>query len=165
MPRNKANQNLAVNFLEYWQIKLDPQGNEIPKQEKHFAWVTDLEITPDNVFEIMRGGRARWKIENETFNTLKNQGYHLDHNFGLGKKYLSLIFMTLTLLAFMVDQTRQLCCGLFRGAWKKAGTKRDLWEQTRSLFALVNLDSMKTLYKLICFGFKKPNAATLLDTS
>ena len=34
----------------------------------------------------MRGGRARWKIENETFNTLKNQGYHFEHNYGHGKK-------------------------------------------------------------------------------
>nr|WP_198246747.1 hypothetical protein [methane-oxidizing endosymbiont of Gigantopelta aegis] len=23
--------------------------------------------------------RARWRIENETFNTLKNQGYHFEH--------------------------------------------------------------------------------------
>jgi hypothetical protein len=38
----------------------------------------------------MRGGRARWKIENETFNTLKNQGYNLGHNYGLGKKNLAI---------------------------------------------------------------------------
>jgi hypothetical protein len=28
---------------------------------------------------MVRGARARWKIENETFNTLKNQGYHIEH--------------------------------------------------------------------------------------
>jgi hypothetical protein len=28
---------------------------------------------------LVKGGRARWKIENEAFNTLKNQGYHLEH--------------------------------------------------------------------------------------
>ena len=48
----------------------------------HFSWVTDIEIKQNNVVKIMRGGRARWKIENETFNTLKNQGYEFEHNFG-----------------------------------------------------------------------------------
>jgi hypothetical protein len=37
---------------------------------------------------LMRGARARWKIENETFNTLKNQGYHFEHNFGHGDQPL-----------------------------------------------------------------------------
>jgi len=36
------------------------------------------------VYRIMQGARARWRIENETFNTLKNQGYHFEHNFGHG---------------------------------------------------------------------------------
>lgn len=150
VPLNKSNQDVEVNFLEYWEIKLDDQGNEIKGKDLHFGWVTDLPITKDNVYEIMRGGRARWKIENETFNTLKNQGYHLDHNYGLGKKYLSLVFMTLTMLAFMVDQTQQLCCGLFRAAWDKSGSKTALWEKLRAAFVWLELDSMAMVYKAIC---------------
>jgi len=165
VPLNKSNPDLLVNFLEYWEITLDDEGNEIRKKEKHFGWITDLEITEDNVMEIARGGRARWKIENEVFNTLKNQGYHLDHNFGLGKKYLSPVFMTLTMLAFLVDQTQQLCCGLFRAAWQKAGSKRVLWEDVRALFKFTDLDSMETLLKLICFGNKRPEGIALLNTS
>lgn len=61
---------------------------------------------------MMRGGRARWRIENETFNTLKNQGYHLEHNFGLGEKYLSLIFFSVMMLSFLVDQLQDCCCAL-----------------------------------------------------
>jgi hypothetical protein len=56
---------------------------------QYFSWVTDLPLTPDTVYFVMRGGRARWKIENETFNTLKNQGYQFEHNFGHGVKNLS----------------------------------------------------------------------------
>jgi hypothetical protein len=52
-----------VNFIEYWEIGQD--------KGQHFSWVTDLRVTKRNVFHLMRGGRARWKIENETFNTLK----------------------------------------------------------------------------------------------
>lgn len=165
VPLNKSNPDVVVNFLEYWEITLDDQGNEIKDKEKHFGWITDLEISEDNVHEIMRGGRARWKIENETFNTLKNQGYHLEHNFGLGSKNLSQVFLSLTMLAFMVDQTQQLCCGLFRAAWKKVGSKRALWEKIRAAFIWLELDSMEAVLKLLCFGFKKTEAAALLNTS
>ncbi len=58
----------------------------------------------------MRGACARWKIENETFNTLKNQGYQLGHNFRLGKQHLSEVFVLLMILAFLVDQIMQMCC-------------------------------------------------------
>jgi hypothetical protein len=43
--------------------------------------------------------------KNETFNTLRNQEYHLEHNYGPGSKNLSTNFILLMLLAFLVDQT------------------------------------------------------------
>jgi hypothetical protein len=73
---NKSNSDVRVNFLEYMQT--DPKGKEIV-----FSWVTNIRITSANVFALMRGGRARWKIENETFNTLKNLGYNFEHNYGV----------------------------------------------------------------------------------
>jgi len=60
---NKSNEDLKVNFLEYRQT--NPKGKEI-----NFSWVTNIHITTTNIFSLMKGGRARWKIENETFNTL-----------------------------------------------------------------------------------------------
>jgi hypothetical protein len=68
----------------------------------------------------MRAGRARWKIENETFNTLKNQGYHFERNFGMGEKHLSENFVHLMMLAFLVDQVQQLACPLFQAVLQKA---------------------------------------------
>jgi len=83
IPLNKSSEDsLQVNFLEYWQT--DDAGNI----QRRFAWVTDINLTRKNVSDIMRAGRARWRIENETFNTLKNQGYNRGHNYGLGKKHL-----------------------------------------------------------------------------
>ena len=55
--------------------------------------------------------RSRWKIENETFNTLKNQGYELEHNFGRGCQHLATVLM---LLAFLLDPLQELCCPLFQ---------------------------------------------------
>lgn len=54
--------------------------------------------------KTMRAGRARWRIENETFNRLKNQGYHFEHNFGQGHKHLSSVFAQMMVLAFLIDQ-------------------------------------------------------------
>ena len=76
--------------------------------------------TTRNVFHLMRGGRARWKIENETFNTLKNQGYNFAHTYGHGEQHLSVVFAILMMLAFLVDQAPQLCCALFRAVWAEA---------------------------------------------
>ena len=73
---------------------------------------------------LMRGARARWKIENETFNTPKNQGYHFEHNFGHAYQHLSTVFAYLMLLAFLLDQVQQHCCGLFQQALAKEGYKR-----------------------------------------
>jgi len=38
------------------------------------AFVTSLPVTTDNVVEVTACARARWKIENESFNVLKNHG-------------------------------------------------------------------------------------------
>ncbi len=147
LPLNKSNPDLRVNLLEHWQV--DHRGREL-----RFAWVTYLEITPENAYEIMRVGRARWRIENETFNTLKNQGYHLGHNYGLGKEHLSKVFTTLMMLALLVDQAQQLGCWLFRKAWEKLGSKRSLWGHVRSRFREHPIDSMETLYRSIAFGIE-----------
>ena len=144
-PLNKSNQDRLVTFVEYWQYNVN---NGI---EQHFSWITDLEITEENVYLFMRGARARWKIENEVFNTLKNQGYHFGHNFGLGKQHLSEVFVMLMMLAFLVDQIVQMCCPLFKAAWKECGTKISLWEKFRSKFHEFIIETMEDLYhSLLC---------------
>src|SRR5262247_2195213 len=68
LPLNASHPDLRINFIEYWEMGVT--------KVQHFSWVTDLRVSTRNVYHLMRGGRARWKIENETFNTLKNQGYN-----------------------------------------------------------------------------------------
>lgn len=142
---NKSNADVRVNFLEYMQT--DPKGKEIV-----FSWVTNIHITQTNVFELMKGGRARWKIENETFNTLKNLGYNFEHNYGHGKKYLSTILCLLMLLAFLIDQVQGMSCNLFQAVKKRAGSFRALWEDTRALFRFARLASWECLYRFMNSG-------------
>ncbi|MBC8472877.1 MAG: transposase [Planctomycetes bacterium] len=155
VPLNESNQDLMVNFLEYWEIT--------PDKVQHFSWVTDFTVTDNTAYLLMRGGRARWKIENETFNTLKNQGYHFEHSYGLGKKNLRLVFAMLMMLAFLVDQTQQLSCKLFRAVWTKLKSKRALWERMRSLFKEFAFESMQTLYHAILYGVKLQPPIILYD--
>ena len=155
---NKASEGeLLVNFLEHWEV--EAKGEEVVVRNR-FSWVTDLEITPDNVMEIMRCGRARWRIENETFNTLKNQGYNLGHNYGLGKKHLSAVFMHLMLLAFLVDQVQLFCCPLFQAARAKLSSNRSLWERMRNYFHTFIAPSMETILRMIAYGFEHPHCPT-----
>ncbi len=125
---NKSNQDIKINVLDYW------EHNQKTGKIKHFCWITDLNISTKNVYKLMRAGRARWKIENETFNTLKNQGYNLEHNYGLGKKHLSFVFVNVMMLAFLIDQIQQISCPLFKTAFFLAGSKRDLWGNIRGIF-------------------------------
>ena len=154
---NGSHRDVLVNVLEYYEVTGEAR--------KRFCWVTDIPLSAENVYKIMRAGRARWKIENETFNTLKNQGYHLEHNYGLGKQYLSMVFVKMMMLAFLVDQTQQLCCTLFQAVLKKMGSKRALWEDMRSLFRWFILESMEMLYLALLRGVTKQAPILGADTS
>ena len=149
LPLNKSNADLLVNFLQYTEVAADGSIR------KRFSWVTDLTITRENARHLVRGGRARWKIENETFNTLKNQGYHFEHNYEHGEKNLSVVFAMLMMLAFLVDQTQELCCPLFQGVHKKLVSRRSLWDHLRSHFRHCLCESMQQLLEAILYDLAK----------
>jgi len=139
---NKSNQDVRVNVLEYRDT--NPKG-----RESSFSWITNISLSTNSVQEIAEGGRARWKIENETFNTLKNLGYNLEHNYGHGKKYLSTVFCMLMMLAFLIDQIQEACCQLFQRCKQRAGSYRELWVSMRSLFKLLPLRSWENFYSVL----------------
>jgi hypothetical protein len=140
LPLNDSNHDLEVNFIDC--VVKNLKGKIIG----HFSWITDITVTKENVYQLSRGGRARWKIENETFNTLKNQGYHFEHNFGHGKQHLSHVFGILMFLAFFIDQVQQHCCGLFQAAVKKAGSRVRFWRLQQSIFTMLYIQSWEDLY-------------------
>jgi hypothetical protein len=116
VPLNTSTRDVRSNFIEYWEV-----GEH---KVQHLSWVTDLRVSQRNVDHLIRGGRARWKMENETFNTLKNQGYHFEYSDGHGTQKLSVVFAMVMMLAGLVAQTQQLCCALFQAVWAKLGSTR-----------------------------------------
>lgn len=132
--------DVTVNYLSYEQT--DKRG-----KVTRWSWVTNLPLHARSVESVMRAGRGRWKIENETFNTLKNQGYHFEHNYGHGAQNLATILALLMFLAFTVDQMMQRCWQLFRQVRAGLSTKAKLWESLRSLFKVQFFQSMTALYR------------------
>jgi hypothetical protein len=112
-----------------------------------------LGLRASTVERVMRAGRGRWKIENETFNTLKNQGYHFEHNYGHGILNLATVLALLMLLAFTVDQIQQHCWQLFRQVRAGLRTKAKLWERLRSFFKVLRFRTMTALYHQMAYQY------------
>lgn len=52
-------------------------------QNGNFEFITDLRPNANNIEKLInKGGRLRWKIENEGFNAQKTGGYELEHGYG-----------------------------------------------------------------------------------
>jgi len=120
------------------------------------AFATSLPITPETVAEIAACARARWKIENESFNVLKNNGYHLEHNFGHGKQHLAKTFAAMNLLAFAFHSV----CDALQIQWTKA--RESIAKRTRfflhlaTICAYVLFQSWNSLIQTLILGKAPP---------
>ena len=101
------------------------------------ALVTSLPVTKADVEEIVACGRARWKIENESFNVLKNNGYELEHNFGHGETFLAMTLAALNMLAFAWHTALDLMEPPWRRAREAAETRKGFFADLASLTTFV----------------------------
>ena len=134
---------MTVNWFSYQLINKD--GNVGYTN----TWVTNFKVTAQNVEELVEAGRCRWKIENETFNTLKNQGYQIEHNFGHGKKHLSFVLFLLNLLAFTIHQILEMKDKLFQQLYEKIGSRKELWGNIRALVNMFVFESWNFLMEFM----------------
>ena len=125
------------------------------------SFVTDLPVDKTNVAELAACGRARWKIENETFNVIKNNGYHLEHNFGHGKEILSALLATMNLLAFALHSL----CEILESLWTKArdalGARRRFFEHLRTITCYLVFATWKNLIQTLIAGQPPPTQTGL----
>jgi len=142
VPLNGNKDTLWVNYFEYWIF-------EGEKVTYHNSWVTDIAINEGNVGGLVNVGRCRWKIENEVFNTLKNQGYHIEHNYGHGERHLSMNFFILNLLAFFMHQILELTDRLYQRCREHFGTKYWLRENLRVFFRTMIFPDWETFLNTV----------------
>jgi hypothetical protein len=143
VPLNGGKEALQVNYFQYQMLTKNKKGKEIIGYQN--SWVTDIEVTEENIETLVRGGRCKWKIENECFNTLKNQGYCIEHNYGHGEKNLSFNFYLLTLMAFAFHQVFELTDKLYQTCRRALGSKKNLWDTIRAYIRILIFDTWEAV--------------------
>lgn len=144
---NGSHQDIITHYFSYEET--DDTGNILYSCD----WITDLPIetmiTEDYPL-LVACARTRWKVENEAFNTLKNQGYHFEHNFGHGTNYLATNFGLLTFLAFGIDQIAQFADEVFQTTLKACNkSRKNLWYRVLTVFDMAPALSMHAIYRFI----------------
>ena len=120
----------------------------------HNTFITDHDLTDQTVVAIVASGRARWKTENENHNTLKNHGYHLEHNFGHGKQHLSTLLLSLNLLAFLAHTVLTLTDTAYQQIRHALGARKTFFDDIRTLTRYLYFESWVALLAFMFHGLE-----------
>jgi hypothetical protein len=148
VPLTDAPDALKVNWCEL--TITDAAG----KLKYRNAFITDWKISADNVTGLVAAGRARWKIENQSNNVLKNRGYHLEHNFGHGQAHLSSLLMTLNLLAFSLHTLLELGEEAYRLIRATLGARRTFFQHLQAVTTYWLFNSWRQLLDFMMAGLE-----------
>ena len=129
VPLRDGKDAMSVNWIGF-QI-LDARG----RVKYAMAFVTSLPVSKAAVAEIAACGRARWKVENESFNGMQNHGYEREHNFGHGERFLAMTMAALNLLAFAWHTVLDLLEPRWQAAGEAAGKKPSFFAHLATLTA------------------------------
>ena len=147
---------LSVNWLEMTLVNA-----RTGEQLYYNSWITNHQLREDHVVEVAQAGRGRWKVENENNNVLKTKGYHIEHNFGHGKKYLSSFMLSLNLLAFLfhtVMEWGDVKYGLLR---ETLGRRETFFDDIRALTRYMIFESWTHLMDFMIRGLEVESGARI----
>jgi hypothetical protein len=148
VPLRDSEDAQLVNWCELTTTR--PDGTIVYKN----AFATNFEISKNNVKQIIADGRARWKIENENNNVLKNRGYHLEHNFGHGNKYLSQLMLTLNLLAFLFHTVLDVIDEKYKLIRSDLPTRQTFFDDIRALTRYIYFESWDAMLIFMLHGLE-----------
>ena len=140
---------IPVNWCEIIIVREDTQA-----QVYHNTFITDHRLTDQSVAPIVASGRARWKTENENHNTLKNHGYHLEHNFGHGQQHLATLLLSLNLLAFLLHTALTLTDAAYQQIRHALGARRTFFDDIRTLTRYIYFESWAALLAFMFHGLE-----------
>lgn len=165
VPLRNGKDALEVNWCELI-TTVEDSGKVIYRN----TFATNFEISDKNVKQIAADGRARWKIENENNNTLKTKGYHLEHNFGHGKKYLATLLLTFNILAFLFHTVLSLMDEKYELIRRELPTRKTFFQDIRALTRYMCFDSWDDMMLFMIHGLelevpKAPESPEYFDTS
>ena len=149
VPLRAGDDALMVNWLE-----LTITHEETGKQLFHNAWITNHPVTQKNVAHLAKVGRTHWKVENENINILKTKGYHLEHNFGHGKRHLANVFFSLNLLAFLTHTAQHLLNKTYRLLRETLVVRRTFFHDLKALTRYLVFDTWESLFDFMIEGLE-----------
>jgi hypothetical protein len=130
-----------VNQLDYedsegreWKLNaVECTETTAQKEQQYFAWLTALPVNRKTVIEItQKGGRYRWKVENEGFNRQKNSGLNLEHVYSVDPETWKVYYVLLQ-IAFLLVQLlergsllRRLAAESGRPFWNLFGSLKNV---------------------------------------
>lgn len=158
IPLRDSDDALKVNWCEL--TITDEKGKNVYKN----SFISNHLINSDNVAEIVKAGRARWKIENENNNVLKTKGYHIEHNFGHGDKHLSSLLLTLNLLAFLFHTVLEMMDDRYQLIRQKLGSRSTFFDDIRALTKYHYFKSWDDLFQFMLERLKLAHQNTVLDS-
>lgn len=150
VPLKDGDDAMSVNWCELTIIR-----EEDGKQLYRNAFVTNHPVTKETIEPIVAAGRARWKIENENNNTLKTKGYHLEHNYGHGKKHLASLLATMNVLAFLFHTMLEFMNNTYHLLRAALGRRDTLFHSLRTLLTFVCFRSFDSMMVFMIEGLKK----------
>ena len=147
VPLRDGDDALEVNWCELTTTQAD--GTVIYKN----AFATNHRLTEENVADMVKAGRARWKVENENNNTLKTKGYHLTHNFGHGKQHLSALLATFNLMAFLFHTVLGLMDAHYQLV-RQTLPRKTFFDDLRALTRYLCFESWEALLRFMMRGLE-----------
>lgn len=150
VPLRNTTDAMNVNWCEI--VLTDAKGKITYKN----AFVTSLPIEATTVAEIVQCGRTRWKIENGSFNILKNNGYNFAHNFGHGKHHLASTFAAMNLLAFTFHVVSDLTDDRWQRARASVGKRTTFFNEIVAICKYHVFDTWTTLFTAMITGNLPP---------
>ena len=148
VPLTDSDDALKVNWCEL--TVTDGDGAVLYRN----SFITDWKVTAENVAGLAAAGRARWKIENESNNVLKTKGYHLEHNFGHGKKHLASLLMTMNLLAFGLHTLLEVTDESYRLIRAAVGARRKFFQHLEALTTYLHFETWERLMDFMMKGLE-----------
>lgn len=147
LPLRAESPSLLIHWLE-----LTVTHAKTGQRLYYNTWITNHLISPDTVLALAKAGRARWKIENENNNVLKNRGYYLEHNFGHGKQHLANVLFTLNLLAFFSHTVLELTAKPYQLLRTTLKTRQRFFNDLRALTVYSLFDLWRSLWRFMLDG-------------
>ena len=142
-------QALSVNWVEITVVHA-PTGEQL----YYNTFITNHRLNAENVAQVAQAGRGRWKSENENNNVLKTKGYHLEHNFGHGKPYLSATMLSLNLLAFLCHTVLEWSDEKYALLRHVLARRQTFFEDIRALTRYLVFDSWPHLMDFMIRGLE-----------